>query len=121
MAAPSLIWNGDDVKAKVLAAAEKGIDKTMAAAVRDTKGSHPGWKNITGLAEGSVRIGVTARPHAWKDKLVRLGAEAPHVFENGARAGAEWNPVVALCLHPLGGDRPYVAVHFIPSHQAHFA
>ncbi len=56
MAAPSLIWNGDDVKAKVLAAAEKGIDKTMAAAVRDTKGSHPGWKNITGLAEGSVRI-----------------------------------------------------------------
>ena len=28
----------------------------MAKAVGDIKGNHPGWTNITGLAEGSVRI-----------------------------------------------------------------
>lgn len=52
----SLRWNGDDVKRKVERAARIGIDKTMAQAVVHAKRNHPGWKNRTGLAEGSVRI-----------------------------------------------------------------
>jgi hypothetical protein len=52
----SLDWRGQQVLGKVLKAVERGVNVTMAAAVLDTKGNHPGWRNITGFAEGSVRI-----------------------------------------------------------------
>lgn len=52
----SLKWRGDQVKKKVLAATKWGIDKTMSEAVIHAKRNHPGWRNRTGAAEGSVRI-----------------------------------------------------------------
>lgn len=52
----AFIWNGDKIKKKIGRAAEFGINATMAAAVLRFKMNHPGWKNITGTAEGSVRI-----------------------------------------------------------------
>ena len=51
-----LIWNGDKVKQKAAEAARVAIDRTMSEAVIQAKNSHPGWKNITGTAEASVRI-----------------------------------------------------------------
>lgn len=37
-----------------------GIDKTMSDAVIYAKSNHPGWKNVTATAEGSVRVGEFA-------------------------------------------------------------
>ena len=51
-----LRWNGKQVSKNVEAAAKRGIDKTMAAAVISAKRGHGGWKNRTGAAEASVRI-----------------------------------------------------------------
>lgn len=48
-------WNGDAVKAKVTAAAKHAIDRVMSEASIDAKKNHPGWKNVTSTAEGSVR------------------------------------------------------------------
>ncbi len=51
-------WRGDAVQAKLRRAQIAAVDQTMAACVLDTQGNekHPGWKNVTGTAEGSVRI-----------------------------------------------------------------
>ena len=50
-----LTWRGDQVVRAVTAAAKLGIDQTMSAAVIDSKQNHPGWRNRTGAAEGSMR------------------------------------------------------------------
>lgn len=52
----ALKWNGDNLKAKALAASEYGVDKTMAEAVVQAKTNHPGWHNRTGTAEGSIKV-----------------------------------------------------------------
>ncbi len=49
-------WKGNELKRRTAAASERGIDDTMAAATIDAKHSHPGWRNRTGNAEGSIRI-----------------------------------------------------------------
>ena len=49
-------WFGDKVKRKVRRAAKDAINETMAEAVLHAKRNHPGWKNRTGTAEGSIRI-----------------------------------------------------------------
>ncbi len=51
-------WFGDKVKRKARRAAKDAINETMAEAVRHAKRkrNHPGWKNRTGTAEGSIRI-----------------------------------------------------------------
>lgn len=49
-------WRGDAVKAKALAAAKAGIDATTSRSVGQAKSNHPGWKNQTGTAEGSVQM-----------------------------------------------------------------
>ena len=51
-----LKWNGDAIKKKVLEAAKHGVDKTMSEAVIEAKRHHPGWKNVTGTAEGSINV-----------------------------------------------------------------
>jgi len=40
----------------VIAASKRGIDDVLAAAVNEAKQNHPGWRNITGTAEGSMAI-----------------------------------------------------------------
>ena len=57
----AFIWNGDKIKKKVGRAAEFGVNATMAACVLRAKFNHPGWKNITGTAEGSIRIAEFAK------------------------------------------------------------
>ncbi len=52
----SLKWNGDTLLKDVLRAARRGVDKTMSEAVVTAKQSHPGWKNQTGTAEGSINV-----------------------------------------------------------------
>lgn len=51
-----LIWHGDEIYKKILKAAERGMNKTMSDAVITAKSSHPGWRNQTGTAEGSIRV-----------------------------------------------------------------
>lgn len=69
-----LNWRGGDVKRAVDEAVQRGIDDTMAAAVNEGKSNHPGWKNITGTAEGSIAIQVPARME--RDGLVgRWGSQ----------------------------------------------
>lgn len=49
-------WNGDILIKKVHKAIRLGMDETMTAALFEAKNNHPGWSNVTGTAEGSVRI-----------------------------------------------------------------
>lgn len=53
--ASRLMWYGDAMKRRVSRAAKAGIDDTTAAAAIYAKGNHPGWRNQTGTAEGSIR------------------------------------------------------------------
>lgn len=55
-------WHGDQVLARLHAAQQLAIDEIMAACVIYAKQHHPGWKNISGFAEGSIRILATAQP-----------------------------------------------------------
>ncbi len=52
----SFRWNGNKVKRKARRAAKDAINETIAEAVRHAKQNHPGWKNRTGTAEGSIRV-----------------------------------------------------------------
>ena len=52
----SLKWLGEDVKKKYMAAAVRGVDRTMSECVVAAKRSHPGWINQTGFAEGSISV-----------------------------------------------------------------
>ncbi len=49
-------WKGPEVARRLAAASERAVDDTMAACTIDAKNSHPGWRNRTGNAEGSIRI-----------------------------------------------------------------
>ena len=56
-----LHWNGDNVARRIREASRLGIDDTMAQCAITAKGSHPGWKNISTNAEGSIMITQPAR------------------------------------------------------------
>ena len=49
-------WEGKRISKLVEKAAGKAIDTVLVKAVTFAKFNHPGWNNITGVAEGSVRI-----------------------------------------------------------------
>ena len=49
-------FRGDELKRKYRRSCEVGINKVMADCVGHSKANHPGWKNRTGLAEGSIKI-----------------------------------------------------------------
>ncbi len=73
-------WKGAEVARRLRSAAVKGIDDTMAASVIDGKGSHPGWKNQTGNAEGSIRIISPAKPDS-RGVVGRWGSTGIIYFE----------------------------------------
>jgi hypothetical protein len=50
-----LTWFGRDIESQLLGVVPKAMDDTTAAAAIRAKQSHPGWKNVTGTAEGSIR------------------------------------------------------------------
>lgn len=56
-----LEWNGDAVKRQVEAASIRGVNRTMADCTIEAKNNHPGWNNVTGTAEGSIRIQTFAQ------------------------------------------------------------
>ncbi len=55
-------WKAAEVTRRLRSAAVQGIDDVMAACGIDAKASHPGWKNRTGNAEGSIKITDPAKP-----------------------------------------------------------
>lgn len=59
---PLRSWRGKAIVAKAAAASALAIDKTMADCVPDAKANHP-WNNVTGTAEGSIRIAQFAAMH----------------------------------------------------------
>lgn len=52
----SLTWHGERIAARMVAASVKGVDDTTAATAIYAKRNHPGWRNRTGTAEGSIRM-----------------------------------------------------------------
>jgi len=56
-----LNFKGKDVLKRMHRAAPRAIDSTMAEAVIEFKTHHPGWKNRTSNAEGSVTITQPAK------------------------------------------------------------
>jgi len=49
-----LIWLGDKVQKRVQGSAMRAIDETTEAAAQRARSHHPGWKSVTGTAEGSI-------------------------------------------------------------------
>jgi len=49
-------WRGRQVQQHVVAASAAGINDVLARSVGEAKGSHPGWRNRSGNAEGSIRV-----------------------------------------------------------------
>jgi hypothetical protein len=50
-----LDWHGEDVSERTGEAVQAAMNDTTAAAAIFSKGNHPGWNNVTGTAEGSIR------------------------------------------------------------------
>lgn len=86
-----LRWNGDAIsRAFAEIAVPRAMDDTTAAAAIASKSSHPGWKNRTGVAEGSIR-GDPARKVSSGRWLARFGSFDVAYFiwlEIGARGRA---------------------------------
>lgn len=53
--ASRIVWRGDEVRRAVEEAAKLAIDQTTSASVIDAKDNHPGWNNVSGNADGSIR------------------------------------------------------------------
>ena len=49
-----LTWLGDALEKRVEGAAKRAIDRTTERPRRVRASNHPGWKTITGTAEGSI-------------------------------------------------------------------
>ena len=85
MARKSLVWRGKQVTAKMRAAQQDGVNRTMAACVTQAKGSH-GWKNRTGVLEGGIDVIDYAEPIA-----------------DGVKGVWGVRDVVYALIHELGG------------------
>ena len=49
-----LEWLGPDVEKRVERASKRAIDRTTEAAAEYARSHHPGWRTVTGTAEGSI-------------------------------------------------------------------
>lgn len=49
-----LYWLGEEIQKRVEKAALKAVDRTTEAAAQHARDNHPGWKTVTGIAEGSI-------------------------------------------------------------------
>ena len=66
-------WKGAEINRRLREASVQGIDDTMAACTVDAKDSHPGWKNVTSNAEGSIRT-VDEAKHDIRGAVGRWGS-----------------------------------------------
>lgn len=55
----------------------EGVNRTMVACVLHAKRNHPGWRNITGVAEGSIDILQLAKLEG-KEVIGRWGSRGVH-------------------------------------------
>lgn len=60
MARKDVNWRGKHVAANVRRAAAHALNDMGGELVREAKANHPGWRNQTGAAEGSIRLIQTA-------------------------------------------------------------
>jgi HK97 gp10 family phage protein len=74
-----LRWRGPEVAARVTKAAIWGVDKTLADCVPYAKRNHP-WKNVTGTAEGSIRVVQPATPEGLGVVVGRWGSVTVNYF-----------------------------------------
>jgi len=56
MARATFTWNGTEIKKRIALAEQDAINAIMAKAAAHAKKNHPGWRTITGLAQGSIDI-----------------------------------------------------------------
>jgi hypothetical protein len=49
-----LEWLGGKLEKRVEGASKRAIDRTTEATAEYARNNHPGWKTVTGLAEGSI-------------------------------------------------------------------
>lgn len=49
-----LEWLGPEIQDRVEGASMRAIDRTTLQAAEHARQNHPGWKNITGIAEASI-------------------------------------------------------------------
>jgi hypothetical protein len=49
-----LYWLGDAIQSRVENAARRAIDATTEATAERARTHHPGWRTVTGTAEGSI-------------------------------------------------------------------
>ena len=77
----ALKWNGPNFKKRLEKASIKAVNRTMAGCVIFFKGNHPGWKNRTGTAEGSVRITEFAEKRSKNEIYGRWGSVGVDYFK----------------------------------------
>lgn len=79
-------WKGPQVEERVQRAIPLAMDDTTAAAAIFAKGNHPGWKNRTGTAEGSIRAEPARREGGgWHAEFGSYGVDYFIWLEIGAR------------------------------------
>lgn len=49
-----LYWLGDEIQKRVVAASKRAVDATTEATAQHARDNHPGWRSVTGTAEGSI-------------------------------------------------------------------
>jgi hypothetical protein len=49
-----LTWMGEELGKEAVRASKRAIDETTEAAALRARTHHPGWKSVTGTAEGSI-------------------------------------------------------------------
>lgn len=49
-----LSWLGEGIEKRIESASKRAIDRTTEAAAEYARSNHPGWRTVTGTAEGSI-------------------------------------------------------------------
>ena len=73
-----LTWLGDELRKATTQASKRAIDRTTEATAEHARANHPGWRSITGTAEGSI----TTSPARLQAKRIRgsVGGGADEAF-----------------------------------------
>lgn len=106
-----LKWYGDKIKSKIERASVQGINVTMSKAAIHAKRNHPGWRNRTGKAEGSIGTYQNARKSGrrifgiWGSRNVEyfLKLEVKHGACLRKAAGIEYPQLASRIRAAFGG------------------
>ena len=81
MVAGRVRWRGDNVSDSVRRAAASAINELLGECVNDAKQNHPGWRNRTGNAEGSIRVIEPANPQSTTGRWGSVGVNYMRTLE----------------------------------------